>query len=86
MFEPSLVSNYARSEVGSYAVAVSIQQRLTTQLTELFATGCLCRKGGLNYGNLIQGMVLAWGKGQYILIANSLGKSFRSETLERKIK
>ena len=63
MFEPSLISNYARSEVGSYAVAVSIQQRSTTQLTELFATGCLCRKGSLNYGILIQGMVLTWGKG-----------------------
>jgi|TARA_B100002003_G_C14010245_1_gene487409 hypothetical protein len=68
MFEPSLVSNYARSEVGSYAVAVSIQQRSTTQLTELFATACLCRKGGLNYGILIQGTVLTWGKGKQMMV------------------
>lgn len=31
----------------------------------LFPPGCLCGKGSLNYGILIQAVALTWGKGQY---------------------
>jgi hypothetical protein len=44
-------------------MAVPVQQCEAPQLTELFAPGCLCGIGSLNYGNLIQGTELTLGKG-----------------------
>ena len=65
MLKLLLVSNNARGEGRSHAVAVPVQQCETEQLTKLFTPGCLCEQGSLNYGNLIQVVVLTWGKNHF---------------------
>jgi hypothetical protein len=62
--KPQLVSNDARCESRSHAVAAPVQQCETAQLTELFTLGCFCEQRGLNYGYLTRVVVLTWGKGQ----------------------
>jgi hypothetical protein len=65
MLRPSLVSSKARGEGRSHAVVALVQQCETEQLTKLFTPGCLCEQGSLNYGNLIQVVVLTWGKNHF---------------------